>query len=265
MNRRTTAVRAARAGAALAADLFRTALDVETKASATDYVTEADTRAQRRIVELIAEQFPEETVVGEEGDGRKRLRPDESAWVIDPVDGTTNFVREIPFWATSVVAVEGGDPVAAANCLPALGVEYRTGPDGTIRDEYGADDAAGDGDRVTVSDTADLEASVVAPTLRYGREHGETYGSLVGTLSPAVGDVRRFGSAQVTLSLVAGGHLDAAVGVGEAHPWDTVAGVHLIERAGGTVTDLVGDPWTPQSEGLVASNGRIHEDLLGSL
>jgi myo-inositol-1(or 4)-monophosphatase len=246
------AVEAVRAGADLAADLFRTSLDVETKGSATDYVTEADTEAQRLIVERIADAYPDEAIVGEEGDRRKRLRSGETAWVIDPIDGTTNYVRGIPFWMTSVAAVEAGETVAAANCLPALGELYHAGTDGVTHD----------GDATRVSDTDALETSVVAPTLRYGREHGEAYGSLLGVLSPAVGDIRRLGSAQTTLSLVAGGHLDAAVGVVASRPWDTVAGVHLIRQAGGRVTDLTGEPWTPQSDSLVASNGRIHDALI---
>ncbi|AZH25480.1 inositol monophosphatase family protein [Haloplanus aerogenes] len=255
MDRQTMAVEAAHAGAELAAELFRTSLDVETKASATDYVTEADTGSQRRIVERIADAYPDDAIVGEEGDQRKRLRDGETAWVIDPIDGTTNYVRGIPFWATSVAAVVDGETVAAANSLPALDEVYHAGTDGVTHD----------GDAATVSDTADLETSVVAPTLRYGREHGDAYGSLLGTLSPAVGDVRRLGSAQTALSLVAGGHVDAALGVVASHPWDTVAGVHLIRQAGGRVTDLTGEPWTPRSEGLVASNGRIHDDLLALL
>jgi myo-inositol-1(or 4)-monophosphatase len=255
MDRQTMAVEAARAGAALAADLFRTSLDVETKASATDYVTEADTGTQRRIVDRITETYPDDAIVGEEGDRRKHLRDGETAWVIDPIDGTTNYVRGIPFWATSVAVVEDGDPVAAVNCLPALDVEYRAGTDGAVHDD----------EATTVSDAADVETSIVAPTLRYGRECGDAYGRLLDTLSPAVGDVRRLGSAQTTLSLVASGQVDAAVGVVESHPWDTVAGVHLIRQAGGTVTDLSGDPWTPESDGLVASGGGIHDDLLALL
>jgi len=255
MDRETVAVEAAREGAALAADLFRTPLDVATKASATDYVTEADTGAQRRIVDRVTGAYPDDGIVGEEGDRRKRLRTGETAWVIDPIDGTTNYVRGIPFWATSVAAVEDGETVAAVNCLPAVGVEYCAGTEATTRD----------GEETEVSDETALETSIVAPTLRYGREHGEAYGRLLDTLSPAVGDVRRLGSAQTTLSLVAGGRIDAAVGVGRSHPWDTVAGVHLIRQAGGTVTDLAGDPWTPRSEGLVASGGGIHDDLLALL
>jgi myo-inositol-1(or 4)-monophosphatase len=254
MDRETMAIRAAREGAAVAADLFGASLDVETKTSATDYVTDADTRAQRRIVECIAERYPDDTVVGEEGDGRRRLRTGETAWVVDPVDGTTNYVHELPLWATSVAAVEDGRTVAAVNRLPALDAEYRAGTDGAVVD----------GAPVSVSDATDLERSVVVPTLRYGRAHG-VYGRLLDVLSRSVGDVRRLGSAQTTLSLVAAGRVDAAVGVVQAHPWDTVAGVHLVRQAGGTVTDLAGDRWTPRSEGLVASGGGIHDELLALL
>ncbi|MFB6256927.1 MAG: inositol monophosphatase [Haloplanus sp.] len=252
MDRETMAIRAAREGAAVAADLFGTSLDVATKASATDYVTKADTGAQRRIVECIADAYPDDAVVGEEGGGRRRLRAGETAWVIDPIDGTTNYVRGVPVWATSVAAVEDGKTVAASNCLPAVGTEYRAGTDGATVDDESA----------SVSDATDLKTSIVAPTLRYGREHGDAYGRLLDRLSPAVGDVRRLGSAQTALSFVADGKVDAAVGVVPAHPWDTVAGVHLIRQAGGTVTDISGDPWTPKSEGLVASGGGIHDDLL---
>ncbi|MFB6101484.1 MAG: inositol monophosphatase [Haloplanus sp.] len=254
MDRQTMAVQAARTGAELAAELFRTSLDVETKDSATDYVTEADTRTQRRIVDRLTDAYPDDVIVGEEGNHRKRIPPGETAWVVDPIDGTTNYVRGIPFWTTSVAAVENGETVAAANLLPAIGDEYVAGESVTHN-----------GDPATVSDTSDLETSVVGPTLRYGREHGKAYGAVLNALSPAVGDVRRLGSAQTTLSLVANGSLDAAVGVVASHPWDTVAGVYLIERAGGTVTDLAGNPWTPRSHGLVASNGRIHDDLLAAL
>jgi len=253
MDRHDMAVEAARAGADLAMELFRTTLDVETKESATDYVTEADRGAQRRVVERVTEQYPDDAIVGEEGDQRSTLRPGETAWVIDPIDGTTNYVRGIPVWMTSVAAVEDGETVAAANVCPPLGIEYHAGTHG----------ATCDGEAATVSDVDELASSLVGPTLRYDREC--TYAALLDAISPVVGDVRRFGSAQATLSFVADGRLDAAVGLLKAHPWDTVAGVHLIERAGGRVTDLDGEPWTPDSEGIVATNGEIHDALLDAL
>jgi myo-inositol-1(or 4)-monophosphatase len=76
------------------------------------------------------------------------------------------------------------------------------------------------------------------------------------------GDIRRVGSMQATLALVAAGPLEGAVATGTPHPWDSSAGAALVRRAGGTVTDLRGEPWTHDSVGLVASNGRAHDRLL---
>ncbi|MFC6755171.1 inositol monophosphatase family protein, partial [Halorubrum tibetense] len=111
---------AARAGARVANDAFRTDMPVEEK-GADDVVTEADRAAQRTVIERIRESFPEDTVVGEEEDAHKRVPDEGAAWVIDPIDGTHNFVREIRFWGTAVAAVIDGEPVAAATVAPALG------------------------------------------------------------------------------------------------------------------------------------------------
>lgn len=255
MDRETLAERAADAGAEVAADLFRTDLSVDTKSSEVDYVTRADTRTQHRIIEIIEEQFPEDTIVGEEEDELKRVPPSGIAWVIDPIDGTTNYVNGIQFWATSVAVVEDGEPIAAANVLPILGDRYVAGRDG----------ARHNGRPATVSSTAELDTSLVAPILRYGHEYRAQYGDLLSALSPRIADFRRIGSAQAVLSLVACGAIDATVGTAEPNPWDTVAGAHLVERAGGTVTDVHGEPWSPRKQGIVASNGQIHEELLETL
>jgi myo-inositol-1(or 4)-monophosphatase len=85
----------------------------------------------------------------------------------------------------------------------------------------------------------------------------------MAALIRAFGDLRRFGSAQVTLAKVAAGSLDAAASAQpRPNPWDTVAGVYMVERAGGTVTDVHGDPWDPGCDGLVASNGTAHDEVL---
>ncbi|GCF16163.1 hypothetical protein Harman_40980 [Haloarcula mannanilytica] len=81
-----------------------------------DYVTKADTETQRRIIERIAENYPYATIVGEEGDELKSAPSDGSAWVIDPIDGTSNFVHDIPFWATTLAAVSDGDTVGGVRC-----------------------------------------------------------------------------------------------------------------------------------------------------
>jgi myo-inositol-1(or 4)-monophosphatase len=123
------AERAARAGAAVAHDWFRTDLDIETKRDETDPVTEADRRAQERVVSEIRRVYPDDTVVGEETGTVSTLPAHGVAWVVDPIDGTTNHVRGNPQWATAVTVVRDRYPVAAVHVMPALGDAYVAGPD----------------------------------------------------------------------------------------------------------------------------------------
>lgn len=248
-----TAHRSATEGAEVAHGLFRTELDVETKDSKMDFVTRADRETQRRVIEVIRGEYPEATVVGEEEDELKAVPADGNAWVIDPIDGTTNFVNGVQLWTTTVAVVREGETVAAATVAPELGDTYAANPDG----------ATLNGEPISVSDETDPERFTVAPILRYGSDRDREFGDLLRELILRFGDLRRFGCAQVTLGMVACGSLDAAVSTQpNPNPWDSIAGVYLVERAGGTVTDIRGEPWTPDSEGLVASNGASHDEVV---
>jgi len=130
--RLAVAKRAASAGSEIAAESFRADIEVETKSEKTDVVTEADRRTQRRVIEVIREEYPDDAIVGEEEDELKEVPDEGDAWVIDPIDGTNNYVRSIPVWTTSVAAVRDGEPVAAVNVCPALGETYVAGLDGDI-------------------------------------------------------------------------------------------------------------------------------------
>ena len=252
--RLAVAERAARAGAAVALEGFRDDIDVETKAGKTDVVTEADRQAQRRVVEVVRESFPDDAVVGEEEEELKEVPEDGPAWIVDPIDGTNNFVRDVRIWATSVAAVVDGEAVAAVNVLPALGDTYVAGPDGVARN----------GLPVSVREEADPERCAVAPTIWWDFDAREEYAAACEAVVTRFGDMRRFGCAQATLSMVADGSLDGALTNRDAHPWDSVAGAFMIERAGGTVTGLDGDPWRHDSSGLVASSGACHDEVLAA-
>ncbi|WP_227262029.1 inositol monophosphatase family protein [Salarchaeum japonicum] len=245
---------AARAGARVADEFFRTDIEVETKDGKTDVVTHADRDAQREVIEVVRESFPEDAIVGEEEDELKEVPGRGPVWVIDPIDGTNNYVRDIPLWATSVAAVEDGEAVAAANVLPALGDTYVSNAEGVWVN----------GDPVSVSEEDDPEAFTVSPTVWWAFADRDEYAGICEGVVERFGDMRRFGSAQVTLSMVAASQLEATVTNVETHPWDTVAGVHMIRRAGGRVTDIEGDEWTPESTGLVASNDTRHEEVLAA-
>jgi myo-inositol-1(or 4)-monophosphatase len=252
--RARVARRAAAAGADVAFEHYRTGIDVETKTGKTDVVTQADRDAQRRVIKVVRESFPEDAIVGEEADELKTVPESGAAWIIDPIDGTNNYVRNLPLWATSVAAVEDGEAVAAANVLPALGDTYAVGPDG----------ATLNGDPVSVSDRTDPETFAVAPTIWWGFDRRDEYAALCRALVERFADLRRFGSAQAVLGMVAAGQLEGAVTNVEANAWDTVAGVAMVRAAGGTVTDVHGDRWVPGAHGLVASNGEAHDLLVAA-
>lgn len=251
-DRVTTAERAARAGSSVALESFRTDLRVEQKGGKTDVVTRADSEAQTRVAAAIDDAHPDDAFVGEEDDAAKAVPASGAAWIVDPIDGTANFVRGRRDWGTAVAAVVDADPVAAAVDFPALGDTYVADESETRRN----------GERVSVSDRSDPERCTVVPTAWWGFDRRDEFAAAARAVVERFGDMRRPGCSQATLAGVADGAFDGAVTNVETHPWDTVAGVHMIRRAGGRVTDIDGNPWRHDSTGLVASNGRVHDELL---
>ncbi|WP_435063917.1 inositol monophosphatase family protein [Halobaculum sp. EA56] len=252
--RAAVAEAAAAAGAAVAGEHFRRGIDVERKGGKTNVVTEADRESQRRVIERIRETYPDDAVVGEEEDERKTVPEEGAAWVIDPIDGTNNYVRDIRAFATAVAAVVDGEPVAAATALPAMDDVYLADGSATYRN----------GTEVTASARTDPETAAVSPTVWWDFDARDEYARACTEVVERFGDMRRFGSAQVTLAMVADGSLDGTITNVRCNPWDTVAGVHMVRAAGGTVTDLDGEPWRHDSRGLVASNGHLHDEVLAA-
>lgn len=248
------AERAATAGSEIASEGFRHDLAVETKSNKTDVVTEFDCRSQRRVIEVIEAEFPDDAIVGEEEDALKEVPAEGDVWVVDPIDGTNNFVRGIPLWTTSVAAVRDGETVAAANVCPALGDVYTADEDGAYLN----------GETISVSDRTDPETFTVCPTIWWDFDRRDEYAATVEGIVKRFGDMRRFGCAQIVLGMVASGALDGTVTNVVPNPWDTVAGVFMVRQAGGTVTDIHGEPWTTGSRGLVASNGEAHDEVLAA-
>jgi myo-inositol-1(or 4)-monophosphatase len=244
----------AAAGATVAADAFRTDLDVSYKSGKTDVVTQADKEAQTAVAEEIRAAVPDATIYGEEGEDDQQLPTEGPVWIVDPVDGTNNFVRGNRRWTTSVACLLDGEPVAAVSVLPALDDRYVGTPDGV----------ALNGTELQVSDRTDPERFAVAPIVWWDRDRRDEYAAATTGIVERFGDIRRPGSAQATLSLVAAGTLDGAFTNRETNAWDTVAGAAMVEWAGGTVTDLDGNRWHHDERGLVASNGQAHEEVLAA-
>ncbi|WP_336339214.1 inositol monophosphatase family protein [Haloarcula brevis] len=266
-HRAAVAERAARAGGVVAREQFRGSLSVESKANKNDLVTETDRDAQRQVVATIREAFPDDgflceeelsIVAGPESDRDAEavdsVPENGAAWVIDPIDGTANYVRGMRLWATSVCAVVDGDPVASVTYLPSYGDLYAVGPESATRDGTG----------LSVSGRTDPETFAVAPVGWWDRDARAEFGRLCGAIGDRFGDIRRLGSFQATLAHVADGALEGLACTRPMNPWDTLAGVHMVRRAGGTVTDLDGEPWSHDSDSVVASNGEAHEALVAA-
>jgi myo-inositol-1(or 4)-monophosphatase len=250
---RTSVLReATKAGGEFALRSFRQAVTVETKAGPLDEVTDVDRQTQARVVERIRESYPSETILAEEDPTTDELPADGCAWILDPVDGTTNYVAGNRIWATSLACVRSTDVVAAATYLPAVGDLYVGVGDETTRNDQ----------QETASERSRIDRFLVGGIYGTTSADRNQVARLARTVLTSCGDFRSYGSGQSTLAMVAGGELDAAVSPGPQALWDTVAGVALVRRAGGRVTDLGGTPWSPGDSSLVASNGNAHRSLL---
>jgi histidinol-phosphatase len=239
------AVEAARAAGAVALTYFRGAFDVALKADRTP-VTQADREAERVIVETLRRHFPEHGVLGEEFGAAGNA---ETRWIIDPIDGTKNFVRRIPLWATLIALEERGEVTVGVVHNPATGDLYaaRRGGGAWHNDR-----------RVCVSDVGDLAgAFLVHGGLGVIRRAGRWEGFL--RLVDATGRQRGFGD-YAGYGLVAAGQAEIYCET-DLKPWDLAACRILVEEAGGRFTDWDGRP-TIYTGTALATNGRLHDAVL---
>lgn len=241
---------AAKAGGEVVARFFGSPSHADYKGKF-DPVTAVDKASEAAIVALLAEERPDDSVLAEE-DEAGHTRREGRQWIIDPLDGTVNFVHAIPHVSVSVALYDDG--------APCIGVVYDP-----LRDEIFTA-ASGHGSRlnghmISVSATENLGRSVVATGFPYDHdERADELGVMIREVLRRVNGIRRFGSAALDLAWVASGRFDAYWEFGIA-PWDCAAGLLLVTEATGTVTDPLGRPSSPFDGNVVASNGAVHEEL----
>jgi len=239
-----------------------------TKSSPTDVVTIMDTRAEELIRARLLVARPHDAILGEEGDhhgGTSGI-----TWVIDPIDGTVNYLYEIPAYAVSIAAVTG-DPrvpggwevLAAAVGDPSRGLVYHAARGGGARCSSvptGTSAATGDHPSrvLRVGVVEELEGALVGTGFGYTRERRRTQAELLLRVLPEVRDIRRIGSAALDLCAVASGQLDAFFEVG-LNPWDLAGGWLVVTEAGGVVTGP--DGGAPDASLTVAGNPAVHAAL----
>jgi myo-inositol-1(or 4)-monophosphatase len=223
---------------------------VATKSSPTDVVTAADTAVEALLRRRLAELRPDDAVVGEEQGGAAGATG--TTWVVDPIDGTVNFLHGLPWYAVSVAAVRGGVAVAGAVAEPASGRLWSAAAGGG---------ATCDGRPLRASAATDLALALVGTGFSYRAERRVRQARLVAALLPRVGDVRRGGSAALDVCAVAAGWLDAYLEHG-THWWDW-AGASVIAAEAGAVLRVPGDPAPDDGLGadaiLVAAPGIADE------
>ncbi|MDF8265835.1 inositol monophosphatase family protein [Luteipulveratus flavus] len=205
-----------------------------TKSSRTDVVTVMDTRSEDLLRERIAARRPDDGILGEEGDSIEGSSG--ITWVLDPIDGTVNYLYDIPQYAVSVAACVGDTstpgawrPIAGAVYHPVLGEMFhaRAGSGAFLRAPSGVHALA-------VSNVTDLDDALLGTGFGYDADKRGRQGELVARVLPRVRDIRRAGSAALDLCAVAAGRLDVYYESG-LNPWDLAAGRLVVEEAGGVV------------------------------
>jgi myo-inositol-1(or 4)-monophosphatase len=231
---------------------FGTRVRVDTKGEI-DLVTEVDLEVERMFRALIAERFPEHDVLAEEmGQSRGGAT---HRWVFDPLDGTTNYAHGIPIFCAAVALEVQGVPTVAAVYDP------------NRRELFTAERGVGawlNGEPIRVSAPSRLLESVLVTGFPYDIRDPGRLQELVAVFSAFLAQaraVRRLGSAAIDLCWVAAGRME---GFWEQSlkPWDVMGGALIVQEAGGTVTGLDGSPWDAHAGHVLASNGRIHDEML---
>ena len=239
------------AGILLASRSSRAPATVTYKGAA-DMVTEIDRASEALIRRRFAELTPDIPVQGEEEGGQQ----DGLRWVVDPLDGTTNFVHGYPCYAVSIGLVDDQNPIIGAIFDPIRARCYTAWQGGG---------ASCDGAPIRVSAVSDVGASLgVTGFPNSQREGADTFLAYVSRALQATHGVRRSGSAAMDLAMLAEGCSDFFWEFGLS-PWDTAAGAVLIREAGGTVTCLDGSPWHPGVRQILATNGRLHAAVIALL
>jgi myo-inositol-1(or 4)-monophosphatase len=215
-----------------------------------DIVTEVDLLCEELMVGAIRERYPEDAILSEEQGGE--IAESGRTWLLDPVDGTANYARGNPLFCACVSILERGAVTHAAVAVPRLGDLYHAAlGNGAYRDT--SEGRA----PLRVSDTEKLEYAFFGADLAF-RGSG---GSGPRRVLSASWQFRALGSAGVRGAWLAAGYLDVSIGTRNT-PWDYAPTVLLVSEAGGRVTDLSGGEWTHASDGLIATNGRLHAEVL---
>ncbi|PSC69083.1 Inositol monophosphatase 3 [Micractinium conductrix] len=251
------ALDAAREAGAVIAAAWNAPKQVDTKAGDADLVTETDKKCEALILERISAAFPAHKFIGEEGSAVQGFTDElthEPTWMVDPVDGTTNFVHRYPFSCVSIGLTINKQPVVGVVFNPILNELYHATRGGG---------AFLNGAPITASDTTELRRAVVGTEMGTRRDDGfmDACFDRIRTLGQAARSLRCSGSCALNLCSVAQGRLDAFFELGLGGCWDLCAGVLVLEEAGGRVIDPTGGPFNIMSRRVLGTNAHLAEQV----
>ena len=247
------AIQVAREAALAAGEIllrrFRTSLSVSYKGRG-NIVTDVDTEVEAEMLGILGREYPDMGLLGEESAGTPAGRG--WVWIVDPLDGTRNYASGIPFFSTVVGLARDGEVLAGVNYDPVRG------------DLFEAERGRGaflNGERVTVSERTALAESIIGTDLSYNNQGAANGLDVIREIWPGMQTARIMGSAALGLSYAAAGRTDLYFHH-RLEPWDQVAGLLLVEEAGGIVTDRTGARAGLHSDGIIASNHPLHAEFL---
>ncbi len=247
-----SALKAALEAGSIMRDLYEKPHQIQMKGEI-DLVTEVDLASEALILAILREDFPEIPILAEESAGLNIDDTDRTIWIIDPLDGTTNFAHGLPFFCVSIALYEERQPVLGVIYCPILDELFYT---------YKGEGAWLNGKKLAVTQTDFLINSLIATGFPYNiHDKIEDVMYQVQTILPKVRDIRRCGAAAIDLAYLACGRFDGLWEM-DLKPWDTAAGILLVEEAGGRISDFTGKPFSPFFDEILASNGILHDKLL---
>lgn len=249
------AIQAAKAGGDFLQKYWGSLSVIQDKKIQGDLVTEADRASESAVINIIKNFFPEHMILAEES-GLHDSKQTEFLWVIDPLDGTTNYAHQFPFVAVSIALLHQGLPVVGVVYNPIMNeLFYASKANGAFMNDH----------KLKVSDISELKKSLLATGFSYQRREIEdnNYREFCHMTNNTQG-VRRAGCASIDLAYVAAGKLD---GFWENHlnPWDIAAGALLVQEADGIVSSYDGSPLNFMKPKILATNGKIHSALVQNL
>lgn len=250
------AVKTAKQAGEILKEGFGTSFDISSKSGKNDLVTEYDNRSEEFIINQIKSEFPEHSFLAEESGETGKMNKGKVLWVIDPLDGTVNYAHSLPIFSVSIAAVLDDEILAGAIYHPILDeLFYAQKGGGAFRN----------GSEIRVSDNEDFERSMLITGFPYNVKENpcncvDHFVSIIRRGIP----IRRLGSAALDLAYTAAGVFDGFWEV-NLKPWDVAAGALIVKEAGGTVTQYSKAKYSIFSDTILATNGKIHDDISGTL